>query len=93
MQILQALLLDATFHRSSLLHGYTKNKATPRPLGAAPRKSIEQLHIRLESIVVLVCLVAIMTILSPFFWSVSNFLNILLATSTIGAWPSQPPSC
>ena len=47
-------------------------------------KSIEQLHIRLESIVVLVCLVAIMTILSPFFWSVSNFLNILLATSTIG---------
>lgn len=47
-------------------------------------KSIEQLHIRLESIVVLVGLAAIMAILSPFFLSVSNFMNILLATSTIG---------
>lgn len=47
-------------------------------------KSIEQLHIRLESIVVLVGLAAIMAMLSPFFLSVSNFMNILLATSTIG---------
>ena len=63
----------------------TQNLKRPRGLWVRlQEKSIEQLHIRLESIVVLVCLVAIMTILSPFFWSVSNFLNILLATSTIG---------
>lgn len=46
--------------------------------------SIEQLHIRLESLVVLLVLVATMALLSPFFLSVSNFMNILLATSTIG---------
>ena len=34
--------------------------------------------------VVLVGLAAIMAMLSPFFLSVSNFMNILLATSTIG---------
>ena len=47
-------------------------------------KFTEQLHVRLESIVVLVGLAVIMSILSPFFLSVSNFMNILLATSTIG---------
>lgn len=47
-------------------------------------RSIEQLHIRLESLVVLIALGTLMAILSPFFLSVSNFLNILLATSTIG---------
>lgn len=46
--------------------------------------SIEQLHIRLESLVVLLALSALMAILSPYFLSVSNFMNILLATSTIG---------
>ncbi|MDJ0686538.1 MAG: ABC transporter permease [Alphaproteobacteria bacterium] len=46
--------------------------------------SIEQLHIRLESLIVLFVLGATMAILSPFFLSVSNFMNILLATSTIG---------
>lgn len=46
--------------------------------------SIEQLHIRLESLVVLIVLGATMAVLSPFFLSVSNFMNILLATSTIG---------
>ena len=47
-------------------------------------KFTEQLHVRLESIVVLVGLAVIMSILSPFFLSVSNFMNSLLATSTIG---------
>ena len=43
-----------------------------------------KLHIRLESLVVLVVLCVSLAILSPFFFSVSNFLNIFLATSTIG---------
>jgi ribose/xylose/arabinose/galactoside ABC-type transport system permease subunit len=43
-----------------------------------------RLKIRLESLVVLVVLCAAMTVLSPYFLSLSNFLNILLATSTIG---------
>jgi len=50
----------------------------------AQRNSVEQLHIRLESLVVLVVLSAVMAVLSPYFLSVSNMLNILLATSTIG---------
>ena len=39
---------------------------------------------RLESLIVLAVLCAVMTILSPYFLSISNFLNIMLATSTIG---------
>jgi ribose/xylose/arabinose/galactoside ABC-type transport system permease subunit len=50
----------------------------------AQRASVERLHIRLESLVVLIVLSAIMAVLSPYFLSFSNFLNILLATSTIG---------
>ena len=50
----------------------------------AQRASVERLHIRLESFVVLLVLSAAMAVLSPFFLSLSNFLNILLATSTIG---------
>jgi ribose transport system permease protein len=46
--------------------------------------SIERLHIRLESLIVLLVLGTTMAILSPYFLSVSNFMNILLATSTIG---------
>src|SRR5580765_7483121 len=48
------------------------------------RTAVERLHIRLESLLVLVALSAAMALLSPFFLSLSNFLNILLATSTIG---------
>ncbi|MEZ2330258.1 ABC transporter permease [Mesorhizobium sp. RCC_202] len=48
------------------------------------RASVERLHIRLESLLVLVALSAAMALLSPYFLSLSNFLNILLATSTIG---------
>jgi ribose transport system permease protein len=43
-----------------------------------------KVHVRLESLIVLAILCAVMTVLSPFFLSVSNFLNIMLATSTIG---------
>ncbi len=43
-----------------------------------------RLHVRLESLIVLLVLGLAMTLLSPYFLSVSNFLNILLATSTIG---------
>jgi ribose transport system permease protein/inositol transport system permease protein len=44
----------------------------------------KKLHVRLESLIVLAILCIAMSVLSPFFLSVSNFLNILLATSTIG---------
>ncbi len=40
--------------------------------------------VRLESLAVLALLMIVMAILSPYFLSVSNFLNILLATSVIG---------
>jgi ribose transport system permease protein len=43
-----------------------------------------RLHVRLESLIVLGVLCITMAVLSPFFLSVSNFLNILLATTTIG---------
>ena len=40
--------------------------------------------VRLESLLVLVVLIVALSILSPYFLSVSNFLNILLATTVIG---------
>ncbi len=40
--------------------------------------------VRLESLAVLALLMIVMAILSPYFLSISNFLNILLATSVIG---------
>jgi ribose transport system permease protein len=40
--------------------------------------------VRLESLLVLAILIVGLSILSPYFLSVSNFLNILLATSVIG---------
>ena len=39
---------------------------------------------RVESLFVLTVLIVVMAVLSPYFLSVSNFLNILLATSVIG---------
>ncbi len=48
------------------------------------RTTEERLHLRLESLIVLMGLCATMSLLSPFFLSINNFLNILLATSTIG---------
>jgi len=43
-----------------------------------------RLMVRLESVVVLAVLVALLSVLSPYFLSVSNTLNILLATAVIG---------
>ncbi len=43
-----------------------------------------RLHVRLESLIVLAVLFIAMALASPYFLSVSNILNILLATSTIG---------
>ncbi len=43
-----------------------------------------RMTVRLESVAVLALLIAALAILSPYFLSVSNFLNILLATSVIG---------
>src|SRR5258708_37599919 len=40
--------------------------------------------VRLESLAVLAILIVALALLSPYFLSVSNFLNILLATSVIG---------
>lgn len=45
---------------------------------------LDRLHVRLESLIVLALLAGGMALLSPFFLSVGNFMNILLATSTIG---------
>ncbi|TCL68100.1 ABC transporter permease [Rhizobium sp. BK251] len=61
-----------------------KAGAKPGLWAMAQRSSVERLHIRLESLIVLFVLCAVMTALSPYFLSVNNFLNILLATSTIG---------
>lgn len=58
--------------------------ARPNPWARAQRLTSERLQIRLESLVVLIGLSFAMAILSPYFLSVSNILNILLATSTIG---------
>ncbi len=60
--------------------------ARPRPSLWARIQSgaIEQFHIRIESLIVLLVLGAIMSVLSPYFLSVSNFMNIFLATATIG---------
>lgn len=51
---------------------------------SAQSASQERFQLRLESLVVLIGLCIVMSLLSPFFLSVSNFLNILLATATIG---------
>ncbi|MEM9708508.1 MAG: ABC transporter permease [Pseudomonadota bacterium] len=59
-------------------------KSNPNIWARVQSGAIERFHVRLESLVVLLALCAIMAVLSPFFLSVSNFMNILLATATIG---------
>jgi ribose/xylose/arabinose/galactoside ABC-type transport system permease subunit len=54
------------------------------PWSRAQRFAMYRFHVRLESLIVLIGLSAMMAVLSPYFLSVSNILNILLATSTIG---------
>jgi len=53
---------------------------------AAPPERGRAWHmtVRLESVAVLALLIVTLSVLSPYFLSVSNFLNILLATSVIG---------
>jgi len=55
----------------------------PLLAAAAPSRGV-RLAVRLESLAVLAILVGALAVLSPYFLSVSNFLNILLATSVIG---------
>jgi len=43
-----------------------------------------RLAVRFESLVVLAILIVVLSVLSPYFLSISNFLNILLATAVIG---------
>jgi ribose/xylose/arabinose/galactoside ABC-type transport system permease subunit len=62
----------------------TETLADDGPWTRAQRFAIQRLQIRLESLVVLIGLSTAMAVLSPYFLSVSNILNILLATSTIG---------
>jgi len=52
----------------------------------APQSGLRanRFSVRLESLLVLAILIVALSILSPYFLSVSNFLNILLATSVIG---------
>src|SRR5438270_1369798 len=59
--------------------------ASDTTAGAAPAPSWwNRLAIRSESLIVLAILMIGLSILSPYFLSISNFLNILLATSVIG---------
>jgi ribose/xylose/arabinose/galactoside ABC-type transport system permease subunit len=59
--------------------------STPRPDARSFRERLDGVAgFRVESLLVLAALGAIMAALSPYFLSVSNFLNILLATSVIG---------
>ena len=56
--------------------------ATDQPTGSIARAG--SFAVRLESLVVLIVLLVTMSVLSPFFLSVSNLLNVLVATTTIG---------
>jgi ribose/xylose/arabinose/galactoside ABC-type transport system permease subunit len=54
-------------------------------IGLPRRAKVERLDaFRYESLAVLILLCVVMTLLSPYFLSLNNFLNILLATSVIG---------
>jgi ribose transport system permease protein len=54
-------------------------------IGLPRRAQVERLDaFRYESLAVLILLCVVMTLLSPYFLSLNNFLNILLATSVIG---------
>jgi ribose/xylose/arabinose/galactoside ABC-type transport system permease subunit len=54
-------------------------------VGLPRRAKAERLDaFRYESLAVLILLCVVMTLLSPYFLSLNNFLNILLATSVIG---------
>ena len=52
--------------------------------GVATPHWSSRLSFRLESLAVLILLCVIMAVVSPYFLSVSNILNIFMATATIG---------
>lgn len=52
--------------------------------GQRPPTRMQLRTVRLESVAVLALMVIVLSILSPYFLSVSNFFNIVLATTTIG---------
>ena len=62
------------------------NQAPPSTTGPSVslRARLRTGTVRFESLVVLTILIVGLSVLSPYFLSVSNFLNILLATSVIG---------
>ncbi len=55
-----------------------------REAAASRAPLLSRLSFRPESLAVLVLLCVVMALLSPYFLSISNLLNILLATATIG---------
>ena len=58
---------------------------TPAPAAPSWRERVVgNAAFRLESLLVLAVLTAVMAVLSNVFFSVSNFLNILLSTSVFG---------
>ncbi len=59
----------------------TKSIAPGRP--RAPAK-IRRSSVRIESLIVLAVLIAVMSFGSPYFFTTANLFNIVLATSTIG---------
>lgn len=76
--------IKAGDHHNMTTSGSGPVKSGPNLWARAQSGAIERFHIRLESLLVLLALGAIMSVLSPYFLSVSNFMNILLATATIG---------
>ena len=61
--------------------------ASPGPSlwGRIQSGAIERFHIRLESLIVLLVLGVAMSVLSPYFLSISNFMNIFLASGDANA--------
>ncbi len=62
----------------------TRNAAEAAAAPTRPARSVKPGALRLESLVVLAVLVLVMSLGSPFFFTVANLFNIILATSTIG---------
>jgi ribose transport system permease protein/inositol transport system permease protein len=67
------------------MDSYAQNRADRRsaPLAVLSR-AMNRAHVRIESLIVLIALVVVMSFVSPVFLSVSNMFNILLATTTVG---------
>ncbi len=65
--------------------GQPQQLAHPPWIALVPMiKLLERTHVRIESLLVLIVLIAVMAFLSPVFLSVNNLFNIILATATFG---------